>query len=254
MDITNKVVLVTGGASGIGAAVTRKLHAAGACIFIFDINEQKGQEICDELRNVYFYKVDITSETQITAALKAIVDRALDISACINCAGIATASRIASNKGAFPLSLWEETIAINLTGTFNVVRLCALNMITNNEIEGEGHRGVIINISSIAAFDGQVGQAAYSASKGGIVSMTLPLARDLARYGIRVNTIAPGLVDTPIFNTLTEDLKESLTKIPLYPKRLAAPDDIALLALHIVENDYINGECIRIDAGARLQA
>lgn len=172
---------------------------------------------------------------------------------CINCAGVADTSRTLGRDGPHPLSAWNKVINVNLTGTFNVLRLCAEQMSRNAPLNDDGGRGVIINTASIAAYEGQVGQAAYSASKGGIVGMTLPVARDLASLGIRVNTIVPGLIRTPLFETLKPQVFAELERSVLYPKRLGKPEEIAQLAVCIIENDYINAECIRMDGGVRMQ-
>ncbi|MCY1360986.1 putative oxidoreductase [compost metagenome] len=175
------------------------------------------------------------------------------IHVCCNFAGIANAIKTLSKEGAFPLADFQKVIDVNLVGTFNVLRLAAMEMAKNEPELGKGDRGVIINTASIAAYEGQMGQAAYSASKGGVVSMTLPIARDLSRYAIRVNTIVPGLIHTPMFDSLPEEAVRALSASPLYPQRLGHPEEVAHLAQFIVENDYMNGECIRLDAGIRLQ-
>jgi NAD(P)-dependent dehydrogenase (short-subunit alcohol dehydrogenase family) len=175
------------------------------------------------------------------------------IHVCVNCAGIGSAHKTFGKDGPFPLAAWNRTIAVNLTGTFNVARLCAEQMAKNQPFDSNGGRGVIINIASVAAFDGQIGQAAYSASKAGIVGMTLPMARDLSSIGVRVNTIAPGLIETPLLGSLPADVLDALGKSVLYPKRLGKPTEIAHLAIAIIENDYLNAECIRVDGGIRMQ-
>jgi 3-hydroxyacyl-CoA dehydrogenase/3-hydroxy-2-methylbutyryl-CoA dehydrogenase len=254
MEINSHVAVVTGGASGMGKEILENLVARGARVAIFDVNSAAGEKIAADLGDdVIYCQVDVTDEDSVAAGVADVISTFGAIHICINCAGIATGSKTVGKEGAFPLSLWKKTLDINLTGTFNVLRLCAEQMTKNSPVTEDGGRGVIINTASIAAFEGQVGQAAYSASKGGIVALTLPVARDLAGYGIRVNTIAPGLIETPMFESLPEPVVESLSKTPLYPQRLGKPSDIAHMMIAIIENDYINGECIRMDAGLRMQ-
>lgn len=254
MEINGNVAVVTGGASGMGKEILENLVARGASVAIFDVNRAAGEKIAADLGSKVIYcEVDVTSEDSVAAGVATVISTFGAIHICINCAGIATGSKTVGKDGAFPLTLWKKTLDINLTGTFNVLRLCAEQMTKNTPVTEDEGRGVIINTASIAAFEGQVGQAAYSASKGGIVALTLPVARDLASYGIRVNTIAPGLIETPMFESLPEPVVESLSKTPLYPQRLGKPADIAHMMIAIIENDYINGECIRMDAGLRMQ-
>lgn len=254
MDISGKVAVVTGGASGMGLAILRRLVGMGAKGAIFDVNAQVGEAVAAELGEaVMFAQVDVTSEASVSAGVASVMARFGAIHFCINCAGIATGSKTIGKDGPFPLALWQKTLAVNLTGTFNVLRLCAQEMIKNAPATADGCRGCIINTASVAAFEGQVGQAAYSASKGGIVGMTLPVARDLASFGIRVNTIAPGLIDTPMFESLPAPVYASLSRTPLFPQRLGRAEDIAHIVTAVLENDYINGECIRMDAGLRMQ-
>ena len=254
MDINGKVAVVTGGASGMGLAILRRLVGKGARGVIFDVNAEQGEKIAAELGEaVIFAKVDVTSEESVGAGVAKAMATFGAIHFCINCAGIATGSKTLGKDGPFPLDLWNKTLAVNLTGSFNVLRLCAEQIAKNDPVTEDGCRGVIINTASVAAFEGQVGQAAYSASKGGIVGMTLPIARDLSTLGIRVNTIAPGLIDTPMFAAMPAPVYESLSRTPLFPKRLGRADDIAHIACAIIENDYINGECVRMDAGLRMQ-
>lgn len=254
MDIKGKTAVVTGGASGMGREVIRLIVSKGGNASIFDVNEEAGNALVEELGSaVIFNKVDVTSEESVSAGIAKTLEAFGSIHICMNCAGIATGSKTVGKDGAFPLDLWNKTIAVNLTGTFNVLRLCAEQMAKNEPVNEDGARGVIINTASVAAFEGQVGQAAYSASKGGIVGLTLPVARDLAPMGIRVNTIAPGLINTPMFESLPAPVYESLCRTPLFPQRLGNPQEIAHIAASIIENDYINGECIRMDAGLRMQ-
>ena len=254
MDIQGKVAVVTGGASGLGEATVRRYVDKGAKVAIFDMNDERGNSIAEELGEAVIYRnVNVTSEEAVQSAIDDVVAAFGGIHICNNFAGIGGAAKTVSKKGAFPLDQYRTVIEVNLTGTFNVMRLVALQMSTQEPVTEDGGRGVIMNTASIAAYEGQIGQAAYSASKGGIVGMTLPVARDLADYGIRVNTIVPGLIHTPLFDTLPEEAFDSLAKSPLCPQRLGRPDEIAHVAQFIVENDYTNGECIRMDAGIRMQ-
>lgn len=255
MDMNGKVAVVTGGASGIGQAVARRLAEAGGKIAIFDLNEDAGQAMVAELGvdNCVFANVNVVDEASVKAGIEATVTALGAIHVNVNCAGIGNAAKTLGKNGPFPLDLWNTVIAVNLTGTFNVLRLCAEVMAKNEPMTDDGARGVIINTASVAAYEGQMGQAAYSASKGGIVGMTLPIARDLSTIGIRVNTVVPGLINTPLFNGLTPEFVESLSQSVLYPKRLGRPEEIAQLAAAIIDNDYINGECIRMDGGIRMQ-
>ena len=255
MDMNGKVAVVTGGASGIGQAVARRLAEAGGKIAIFDLNEDAGQAMVAELGvdNCVFANVNVVDEASVKAGIEATVTALGAIHVNVNCAGIGNAAKTLGKNGPFPLDLWNTVIAVNLTGTFNVLRLCAEVMAKNEPMTDDGARGVIINTASVAAYEGQMGQAAYSASKGGIVGMTLPIARDLSTIGIRVNTIVPGLINTPLFNGLTPEFVESLSQSVLYPKRLGRPEEIAQLAAAIIDNDYINSECIRMDGGIRMQ-
>jgi NAD(P)-dependent dehydrogenase (short-subunit alcohol dehydrogenase family) len=255
MDMNGKVAVVTGGASGIGQAVARRLAEAGGKVAIFDLNEDAGQAMVAELGvdNCVFANVNVVDEASVKAGIEATVTGLGAIHVNVNCAGIGNAAKTLGKNGPFPLDLWNTVIAVNLTGTFNVLRLCAEVMAKNEPMTDDGARGVIINTASVAAYEGQMGQAAYSASKGGIVGMTLPIARDLSTIGIRVNTIVPGLINTPLFNGLTPEFVESLSQSVLYPKRLGRPEEIAQLAAAIIDNDYINGECIRMDGGIRMQ-
>ncbi|WP_040482642.1 SDR family NAD(P)-dependent oxidoreductase [Luminiphilus syltensis] len=255
MDVKGKTAVVTGGASGIGQAIARRIAADGGRLIIFDLNEKAGQAMIDELGadNCLALPVNVVDEDSVKEGLAQGVAKFGGIHVCVNCAGISVASKTVGRDGAFPLAGWEKVIAVNLTGTFNVLRLCAEIMADNEPFNDDGGRGVIINTASVAAFEGQVGQAAYSASKGGIVGMTLPIARDLQPLGIRVNAIAPGLINTPLFSTLSPEYVEALEKSVLYPKRLGKPEEIGKLVASIIDNDYINGECIRMDGGIRMQ-
>jgi 3-hydroxyacyl-CoA dehydrogenase/3-hydroxy-2-methylbutyryl-CoA dehydrogenase len=255
MDIKGKVAVVTGGASGIGQAVARRLAGAGGKVAIFDLNQDAGEAMVAELGadSCVFANVNVVDEDSVKAGIEAVVEAFGAIHVNVNCAGIGNAAKTLGRDGPFPLDMWNLVISVNLTGSFNVLRLCAEVMAKNEPVTDDGARGVIINTASVAAYEGQMGQAAYSASKGGIVGMTLPIARDLSTIGIRVNTIVPGLINTPLFNGLTPEFVESLSQSVLYPKRLGRPEEIAQLAAAIIDNDYINGECIRMDGGIRMQ-
>lgn len=244
--------LVTGGASGLGEAAVRSIVKGGGRAAILDMADDKGSALAKELGNAaIFHKTDVASENDVSAAIQAAVSAFGSVNAVVNCAGIATAAKTVSGKGPFPLDLFELTLRVNLIGTFNVIRLAAAQM-AKNAPTPDGERGVIINTASVAAFDGQVGQAAYSASKAGIVGMTLPIARDLAAYGIRNNTIAPGIFETPMATLMPDSLKQSLISQVPFPSRFGRPEEFAGLVIHIIENAFINGETIRIDGAVRM--
>jgi len=250
VDVDGIVAIVTGGASGLGAATARKLAGEGAHVVIADL-QAAGREVADEIGGSYV-QTDVSITEQVQAAVEAAIDRG-DLRVLVNCAGIGSPSRTLNREGEpMDLGLFSKVLEINLIGTFNAIRLSAAAMARTDPL-ASGHRGVIVNTASVAAFDGQIGQAAYSASKGGIVGMTLPVARDLAVLGIRVNTIAPGIIDTPLLAALPEPARESLATQVLFPKRLGRPDEYAGLAYHIIQNDYLNGETIRLDGGIRMQ-
>lgn len=250
MRVEGSSAIVVGGASGLGEATVRRLHDGGAIVTVADVNAEKGRALASEL-GLEFVTCDVREEEQVKAAVEhaAAVEGGLRIAVC--CAGIGWAQKVAGSKGPHPLMPFEVTVAINLVGTFNVLRLASAAMIANEALE-DGERGVCIHTASIAAFDGQVGQIAYSASKGGIVGMTLPAARDLAQYGIRVNTIAPGLFDTPLLAALPEEARQKLGAGVPFPQRLGQPAEYAQLAAHIVENAMLNGETIRLDGALRM--
>jgi len=247
VEIKDAVAVVTGGASGLGLATTKRLLDAGAQVVVIDI---RGKEAVAELGDrAAFAETDVTDEAAVTAALD-IAESLGPVRIVINCAGTGNAIKTLSKDGPFPLDLFKKVVEINLIGTFNVIRLGAERIAKTEPINGE--RGVIVNTASVAAFDGQIGQAAYSASKGGVVGMTLPIARDLSRELIRVVTIAPGLFDTPLLAWLPEQAKESLGKQVPHPSRLGKPDEYGALAVHIVENPMLNGEVIRLDGAIRM--
>ncbi|BDT90939.1 MULTISPECIES: 3-hydroxyacyl-CoA dehydrogenase [Nocardia] len=250
MEISNSVAAVTGGASGLGLATVRELHGKGAKVVIIDLPSSSGEAVAKEFGDgVVFAAADVTNEEQVTAALDAAQELG-DLRIAVNCAGIGNAIKTVGKNGAFPLADFTKVINVNLIGTFNVIRLAA-ERIAKTEPVGE-ERGVIINTASVAAFDGQIGQAAYSASKGGIVGLTLPVARDLAAIKIRVVTIAPGLFHTPLFATLPDEAIASLGAQVPHPSRLGDPAEYAALARHIVENPMLNGETIRLDGAIRM--
>ncbi|MFC8044607.1 3-hydroxyacyl-CoA dehydrogenase [Nocardia sp. NPDC057353] len=247
---SNLVALVTGGASGLGLATVKELHAQGAKVVIVDLPSSPGETVAKELGDgVVFAAADVTNEEQVTAALDAAASLG-PLRIAVNCAGIGNAIKTVGKQGAFPLAAFTKVINVNLVGTFNVIRLAA-ERIAATEPVGE-ERGVIINTASVAAFDGQIGQAAYSASKGGIVGLTLPVARDLASLKIRVLTIAPGLFHTPLFATLPDEAIDSLGAQVPHPSRLGNPVEYGALARHIVENPMLNGETIRLDGAIRM--
>jgi NAD(P)-dependent dehydrogenase (short-subunit alcohol dehydrogenase family) len=251
MDISGKTFLVTGGSSGLGAACVRELHGAGANVVILDIGEH-GAALASELgAKARFAKTDVTDEGQVGAAIAIATKDFGALHGAINCAGIATAERAVGKEGPQPLAHFAKVISVNLIGTFNVVRLAAAEMMRRDVAPGED-RGVIVCTASVAAFDGQIGQVAYSASKGGVVGMTLPLAREFAQAQIRVCSIAPGIFDTPMLAGLPEAARESLGKQTPFPARLGAPREYASLARHIIENQMLNGETIRLDGAIRL--
>jgi NAD(P)-dependent dehydrogenase (short-subunit alcohol dehydrogenase family) len=250
MDIEGSGAVVVGGASGLGEATARRLHAQGAALTIVDVNAEKGQALADEL-GADFAACDVREEDQVQAAIDVAAQPDGGLRICVNCAGTGFAQKIAGTRGPHALEPFAVIIAINLIGTFNVLRFASTAMLANEPLE-DGERGVCVNTASIAAYDGQVGQVAYSASKGGVVGMTLPAARDLSSAGIRVMTIAPGLFDTPLLAALPPEARESLGKSIPYPPRLGLPSEYAALAVHIVENRMLNGEVIRLDGALRM--
>jgi NAD(P)-dependent dehydrogenase (short-subunit alcohol dehydrogenase family) len=252
MRIENAGALVFGGASGLGEATARRLHAEGAHVVIADLNAEKGAALAEELgEGARFVEANVLEPDPVQAAVDAAseAERGLRISVC--CAGIAWAQRTTSKRGPHDLDVFSNVIKVNLIGSFNVLRLAATRMV-ENEPEEHGERGVCINTASIAAFDGQIGQIAYAASKGGVASMTLPAARDLASRGVRVMTIAPGLFDTPMFALLPPEARDALGAGVPFPNRLGQPSEYAQLAQHIVENPMLNGEIIRLDGALRM--
>ena len=253
MELEGASVLVTGGASGIGEASARRLAVLGARPVICDLNEEKGKAVASDLRGE-FVKTDVADTPQVEAAIEAAMGLG-PLRALVNAAGLGNANRTVSREGKpFPIDQFEFVIRVNLIGTFNCLRLAAAAMSQLDPVDEDGQRGAIVNISSVAAFDGQIGQAAYSASKGGVVGLTLPVARDLAAIGIRVNTIAPGLIDTPIYGQgeASDQFKANLGRNVLFPKRLGDASELASMVAELITNDYMNGETLRVDGGIRM--
>ncbi len=252
MDAKGKVVLVSGGASGLGAATVRLFVANGARALVADKNRDGGEALAKELGDaVRFVETDVTSESAVQAAVETAKKDLGGLDVVVGCAGIGTAGRVVGKGGLFPLDLFQLTINVNLVGMFNLMRITAAAMMENAP-SSDGERGVIITTASIAAFDGQIGQVAYSASKAGVVGMTLPVARELAKFGIRVVTIAPGLFDTPMMAGLPEEARKSLEATVPYPPRLGKPPEFAEMALAITRNTMLNGETIRLDGALRM--
>ncbi len=252
MRVENSTFFVTGGGSGLGAATARVLAENGASVLLADVNEEAGEATASEIGDrARFAPTDVTDEGSVEAALDAAVEAFGSLNGVVNCAGIGPAAKVLGRKGVHDLGLFQKTVGINLVGTFNVIRLAAVRMAENEPDEG-GERGVIVNTASVAAYDGQIGQVAYAASKGGVVALTLPVARELASSGIRVMTIAPGIFETPMLAALPEDAKDSLGKQVPFPPRLGRPEEYAALAKHIVENEMLNGEVIRLDGAIRM--
>lgn len=253
MDIQNHTFIVTGGGSGLGGATVRMLAENGGNAIIADVNHEVSEKLAAELgERVHFVATDVSSEADVQAAVDAAVENFGGLHGVVNCAGIVVANRVLNRDGtAHALELFNRGVQVNLVGTFNTIRLAAQAMVKNTPTS-EGERGVVVNTASVAAFDGQVGQACYAATKGGIVGMTLPIARDLAQFGIRVMTIAPGLFETPMLASLPEATLESLGKQTPFPSRLGRPAEFAALVEHIVQNVMLNGEVIRLDGAIRL--
>src|SRR5579862_3159453 len=251
MQLEGRTFLVSGGASGLGAACVAELTGAGANVVICDVSE-RGAQLAQELgESVVFARTDVTDGAQVQRAVDTAATEFGGLHGAINCAGIATAERVIGRDGPQPLEHFSKVIAVNLIGTFNVIRLAAAKMLERTVEPGED-RGVIVCTASVAAYDGQIGQAAYSASKGGVVGMTLPIAREFAQHGIRVASIAPGIFDTPMLAGLPEAARESLGKQVPFPSRLGRPAEYAMLARHIIENQMLNGEVIRLDGAIRM--
>jgi NAD(P)-dependent dehydrogenase (short-subunit alcohol dehydrogenase family) len=252
MQIEGNVAIVTGGASGLGLATGKRLAAAGARVALWDLNGDEAAQQAHALGDgALGVAVDVSDAASAEAALAATLKAFGGVQFCVNCAGIATGGRAVGRDGPLPLEKFTRTVQINLIGTFNVLRLAAAEM-ARNEPDADGARGVIVNTASVAAFDGQIGQAAYSASKAGVAGMTLPLAREMASLGIRVNTIAPGVFETPMMAGMTDEVRDPLIAMVQFPKRLGDPDEYGRLVEHILTNGYLNGETIRLDAAIRM--
>jgi len=252
MELNNLFALVTGAGSGMGAQTAQYLAKRGVKIAVLDKNTTEVKRIADKIDG-FALTADVSDEQQMQQAFEQLMNYRNDCRICINCAGIVSAGRIVSREGVMPLSDFTPVIQVNLIGTFNVMRLAANLMSQLDAVDDDNNRGVIINTASIAAFEGQIGQAAYAASKGGVAAMTMPAARELARFGIRVVCIAPGLIDTPMLQTMPSKVQDNLQAQTLFPSRLGKPDEFSQLAAHIIENNLLNGCVIRLDGGVRLQ-
>ena len=254
MDLKDKVAFITGGASGLGLATAQNFINAGAKVCLFDFNAENAESAASSFgENATFATGDVADEDAVKAAIEKTMDSFGTIHVNLNSAGIGAAARTLGRDGPMPLNNFEFVIRVNLIGTFNVLRLCSEVMANNEPVTEDGERGVIINVASVAAFDGQIGQAAYSASKGGVAGMTLPIARDLVKQGIRVATIAPGIFETPMMQFAPPQVREPLIEMTQFPKRLGNPTEFAQTAAYIVNCSYINGETIRLDSGIRMQ-
>jgi NAD(P)-dependent dehydrogenase (short-subunit alcohol dehydrogenase family) len=252
MNLQGKAALVTGGASGLGAATGRMLVEQGARVALLDMDVDAARAVAEPIGALAF-ACDVTDAAQAEQAVAAARAEQGEAAILVNCAGIAPAARVVGREGPMPLADFDKVIQVNLVGTFNLIRLAAADM-TAREPEGEsGERGVIVNTASVSAFEGQIGQAAYSASKGGVAAMTLPIARELARFGVRVVTIAPGLMSTPMLRGMSEEVQQSLGAQVPFPARLGRPEEYAALVVHIAENSMLNGEVIRLDGAIRMQ-
>lgn len=251
MDLKDKTVLITGGASGMGAATAKWLAGQGMRVAILDRAQAAAEQLAQEIAGIGI-QADVTDSRSVEIAINTITSKLGAIHVCINCAGIAPAARIVGRNGPMPLEDFQQVIQINLIGTFNVMRYAAAQMIQQSPVNADGERGVIINTASIAAYEGQVGQAAYSASKGGVVAMTLPAARELSQFGVRVMAIAPGIIATPMMAQMPPAVIEGLSAATPFPKRLGNTNEYAILAQQIIENPYLNGSVIRLDGAMRM--
>ena len=255
MELNGTTAVVSGGASGLGEATARMLAAAGATVVLADLNEDRGKRLADEIGGL-FARTDVADEASVQAAVDAAAATGSPLRVAVSCAGIGWAARTVARDGTPPdLAVYQKIIAVNLVGTFNLMRIAAAAMAKTEPADGDGQRGVIINTASIAGIEGQIGQIAYSASKGGIIGMTVPAARDLSAIGVRVNTICPGLIDTPIYGSSenAEEFKARLAAPVVFPKRMGRSDEFASLVRALIENDYMNAEVVRIDGGIRFQ-
>lgn len=254
MEIKDSVAVVTGGASGLGEACVRSLLEKGGKVSILDFAEERGPKVASELGDAaLFCLTDITKEEDVQAAINKTVEAFGAVHIAVNCAGVGIPAKVLGKEGPMSMDHFNKVVQINLIGTMNVVRLAAEKMV-NNQGNDDGEKGVVINVASVAAFDGQIGQAAYSASKAGVAGMTLPIAREFAEYGIRIMTIAPGIFRTPMLEGLPENVQEALGKMVPFPQRLGEPSEFAALVQHIVENPMLNGEVIRLDGALRMAA
>ncbi|MBP7489083.1 MAG: 3-hydroxyacyl-CoA dehydrogenase [Azospira sp.] len=254
MELKESVFVVTGGGSGLGAATARMIVAGGGKVVLADVNKAAGEALAAELgANVRFAETDVTNEASAKAAVELAVSTFGKLNGLVNCAGVAPAEKVLGKEGPHRLESFAKVININLVGSFNMIRL-ATEVMAKGEPNAQGERGVIVSTASVAAFDGQLGQAAYAASKGGVVAMTLPIARELARSGIRVMTIAPGIMETPMLMGMPQEVQDSLGKMVPFPSRMGKPAEYAALVRHIVENSYLNGEVIRLDGAIRMAA
>ncbi|MDE1153490.1 MAG: SDR family NAD(P)-dependent oxidoreductase [Micavibrio sp.] len=251
MDVKGISAVVTGGGSGMGAETARHLAKAGAKVAVLDLNKANAEAVAAEIGGIAF-ECDVSNEASAMAALDGAAKANGPVRVLLNCAGIAPGARIVGKEGPHDLNFFSKVINVNLIGSFNMLRLAATSMSVLEPVNETGERGVVINCASVAAYEGQIGQAAYSASKGGIVGMTLPAARELARFGIRVVTIAPGLIGTPMLMSMPQEVQDSLVATTLFPKRLGRPEEFSKLALHVIDNAMINGETIRLDGAVRL--
>lgn len=253
MQVADKVFIVTGGGSGLGEGTCRVLAEAGAKVVVADVNKDNGEKVAGEIGgSAIFRECDVTSEESVSATVDAAISEFGGLHGAVNCAGIGAVHKLCTKVGPHPLDLFKIVIDVNLTGSFNVMRLCAAKM-TEMDALDSGERGVFVNTASVAAYEGQVGQVAYSASKGGVVGMTLPIARELARFGIRCVTIAPGLFDTPMLAALPDEARNSLAAQVPYPSRFGTPREFGQLTQHIIENEMLNGATIRFDGALRMQ-
>jgi len=254
MELKESVFVVTGGGSGLGAATARMIVAGGGKVVLADVNKAAGEALAAELgANARFAETDVTNEASAKAAVELAVSTFGKLNGLVNCAGVAPAEKVLGKEGPHRLESFAKVININLVGSFNMIRL-ATEVMAKGEPNAQGERGVIVSTASVAAFDGQLGQAAYAASKGGVVAMTLPIARELARSGIRVMTIAPGIMETPMLMGMPQEVQDSLGKMVPFPSRMGKPAEYAALVRHIAENSYLNGEVIRLDGAIRMAA
>ena len=250
MNIDGQVAIVTGGGSGLGAGTARMLMENGAKVAVMDVNEDGMKPLADA--GALSIRCDVTAADEAEKAIAKVADELGEARILVNCAGIAPASRVVGREGPHDLAMFEKVIAVNVIGSFNMLRLCAHRMSTLDPVGRHGERGIVISTASVAAEDGQIGQAAYAASKGAVKAMALPIAREVARFGIRVMTIAPGIFGTPMLGAMPQEVQDSLAKAVPFPQRLGTPEDYAMLARHIIENEMLNGEMIRLDGAIRL--